>query len=507
MSNGNRLNNGSERVLKISKESFLNFDISKPETAIILAAGHGKRIKSKTSKMLHQIWGKPTVERVYEACESGLGRVNVIVVVGVKAGDVIDAIGGSHDACFAYQAEQNGTGHAVQVALDFVDRKKYDGIVYIFPGDMGLIDDATISRFKNEFIGSGNDMMVLTGLYGGNYINNTYGRIVRVNYKDVEGNPSGDDNGKVIEIVEYKDIMAMNESENKTFKFNGKTYSYSKEYLLKNNEFNSGVYAIKFKHLQMLINEINSDNAQNEMYITDLISIFNKNGLTVGAVYPDNQNALIGFNNKSVLREMETIARNNAYNKLKDIVDIEDPDDFYIHDEVINQIIEKDKSGQPLDIRIGRGVYLGKGVELNYNLTLKRHAYICGGVVFGKNNVIEENAHLSTYPGQKLILGDNVQIFWGNIIKGNIKIGNNSSIESSVNMTGSDEFPLRIGKNVTIKGTSYLFGSTVEDDVFVEHSVLIKKKVKKVVLENGETQKISFYLPAPVGEDAVKDLK
>lgn len=506
MQNGKNLNSGSEAIFQISKESFSKFDLNIPETAIILAAGHGKRIKSKTSKMLHKIWGKPTVERVYEACELGLGQVNMIVVVGIKAKDVIEAVGTNHEACFAYQAEQNGTGHAVQVALEPVNKDQYDGIVYIFPGDLGLIDDSTISRFKSEFINSGNDMMVLTGLYGGNYLNNNYGRIVRANKTDMEGNPSGDDIGKVIEIMEYKDILELDDTTPKTFEFKGRTYSYSKDCLLKNNEFNSGVYAIKFKHLQKLINNINSDNAQNEIYITDLISIFNQSGLSVGAVYPDNQSVLIGFNNKSVLRHMENIARHNAYNKLKDIVEIEDPDDFYIHDEVISQIIEKDKAGPPLDIKIGKGVYLGNGVGLNYNLTLKRNTLIYGGVVFGKNNVIEKNTHLSAYPGQQLVLGDNVQILSGNIVKGNIIIGENSRIESSVNMTGSDDFPLRIGKNVTIKGTSYLFGTTVEDDVFIEHSVLIKKKVKKIVLENGEIQKIKFYLPSPVGENSIKDI-
>jgi len=506
MQNKKNLNNGSEAIFQISKESFSKFDLNIPETAIILAAGHGKRIKSKTSKMLHKIWGKPTVERVYEACELGLGQVNMIVVVGIKAEDVIQAIGSNHEACFAYQAEQNGTGHAVQVALDPVDKDQYDGIVYIFPGDMGLIDDSTISRFKSEFIDSGNDMMVLTGLYGGNYLNNNYGRIVRVSHTDIEGNPSGDNEGKVIEIMEYKDILELDDTTPKTIEFKGRTYDYSKDQLLKNNEFNSGVYAIKFNHLQKLINEIKSDNVQNEIYITDLISIFNKSGLSVGAVYPDNQNALIGFNNKSVLRKMENIARHNSYDKLKDIVEIEDPDDFYIHDAVISQIIEKDEAGPPLDIKIGKGVYLGEGVTLNYNLTLKRNVFLNGGIIFGKNNVIEENTHLSAYPGQQLLLGDNVQILSGDIIKGNIIIGENSRIESSVNLTGSDEFPLRIGKNVTIKGTSYLYGSTVEDDVFIEHCVLIKKNVKKVVLGNGEIQKIKFYLPSPVGKDSIKDI-
>jgi bifunctional UDP-N-acetylglucosamine pyrophosphorylase/glucosamine-1-phosphate N-acetyltransferase len=75
-----------------------------------------------------------------------------------------------------------------------------------------------------------------------------------------------------------------------------------------------------------------------------------------------------------------------------------------------------------------------------------------------------------------------------------------------VNITGSDEFPLRIGKNVTIKGTSYIFGSIIEDDVFVEHSILIKKKVEKLQTKNGEIRKVRFYLPMPEGIDSITDL-
>ena len=78
--------------------------------------------------------------------------------------------------------------------------------------------------------------------------------------------------------------------------------------------------------------------------------------------------------------------------------------------------------------------------------------------------------------------------------------------ESSVNMTGSDEHPLKIGKNVLIKGTSYIFGSVIEDDINIEHSVLIKKKVEKLIKRNGEIQKVRFYLPMPEGIDAVENL-
>src|SRR4030066_338044 len=82
------------------------------ELAIILAAGHGKRIKSHRSKMLHKIWEVPTVERVYDASRNGIDNINAIVVVGIKATDVVNVIGKRKNTAFAYQESQNGTGHA-----------------------------------------------------------------------------------------------------------------------------------------------------------------------------------------------------------------------------------------------------------------------------------------------------------------------------------------------------------------------------------------------------------
>ena len=114
--------------------------------------------------------------------------------------------------------------------------------------------------------------------------------------------------------------------------------------------------------------------------------------------------------------------------------------------------------------------------------------------------------HLSALPNQILKIGNNVEILWGDIIKGNIEIGDDSRIESSVNMTGSDDYPLRIGKKVLIKGTSYVFGSIIEDEVYIEHSVLIKKRVEKVIKKDGTVLPIRFYLPMPEGIDAIADL-
>jgi len=496
--------NNSTNIYLKAKEFSTSFNHS-GEVAIILAAGHGKRIKSQTSKMLHKIWEVPTVERVYNACINGIENINTVIVVGIKAADVIDVIGKHNFNKFAYQETQNGTGHAVQVALNEIENDLTGGIVYVLPGDMGLLDDESMKKFRSDFISSGNDMMVLTGVYKGVPLQNSYGRIIRVKANDIDGNVSGD-KGNVIQIMEFKDILALQKEVPYQVSYRGKTYSYTQDELLETNEFNSGVYAFKYDKLKELIFNISDNNAQKEIYITDLIALFNNKGYSVGAINPADQHVVMGFNNKSVLKEMEDIARKNVYEKLKDIIEIADPDDFFIHDSVVNDLIEQDKKGVPLDIHIGKGAYIGEGVKLNYNVEIGRAAYIKGNVVFGRNIKIWRIVHLSTFENQILKIGDNVKILWGDIIKGNIIIDDGATIESSVNMTGSDEFPLRIGKDVIIKGTSYLFGSVVEDGVTIEHSVLIKKKIKAEKDKKGNIKAVRFYLPEVEGKELIKDL-
>lgn len=497
--------NNSE-VYETLKNLSSDYRYSFKEAAIILAAGHGKRIKSNTSKMLHKIWEVPTVERVYNACKEGIENINLIVVVGIKATDVMNVIGKRENTLFAYQEEQNGTGHAVQVALKSIDASRFDGIVYVLPGDMGLIDKETVQMFRSEFIKSGSDMMVLTGIYEGDPALNYYGRIIRVKETDIEGNAAGKDFGKVIEIMEHKDILHLEDDKPYIRTFNGRQYCYSKKELIENNEFNSGVYAFDFKKLDELSKKLSSNNVQKEIYITDLIYLFNNNGYSVNAVYPKEQHVLMGFNNKSVLMEMETIAREKAYEKLKDIIEIDDPNDFFVHETLIDEIIEMDKKGIPLDIRLGKGVYIGKGVKLNYNLILKKNAFIESNVSFGKNVTVCENTKISCLPNQTLKIGDNTEILWDNNIKGNTTIGSNCRIESGVNITGSDEYPCSIGNNVLIKGTSYIFGSAIDDELYIEHCILLKKKVNRISGKDGAVQKIRFYSPLPEGVEALKDI-
>ncbi len=481
-------------------------DSASESLAIILAAGHGKRIKSETSKMLHEVWGLPTVVRVANAARDGLKTGNQIIVLGIKANEVADFLGESPHRLFVFQAAQKGTGDAVRTALESISPKKYPENVYIFPGDMGLLHAEVVQKFKTDFLANACDMMVLTGQYQGDPKYNYYGRILRVPEKDSSGSSSEHDFDKVIEIKEHKDILALNPDETYQVDYNSRAYSFSKNDLIKINEFNTGIFVFKTEKLLEYIQSIKADNVQGELYVTDLISIFINNGLTVKASLATDNRTVLGFNVKSVLKEMENIARKQVYEKLKNIITIEDIEDFFIADDVVAQIIELDEKLGALDIVIGKGAHIGANVKLNKGVQIKNNAFLSGRVILDERVKIQENGHLSAYKHQTLTVGRNSEIYQGDIIKGNLKIGENCHIESSVNMTGSDEFPTIIGNNVIIKGTSYIFGSKIEDDLWIEHSVLKCKHVEKTLKKDGTIQPIRFVLPLPEGLDSIKDI-
>ncbi len=187
----------------------------------------------------------------------------------------------------------------VQVALEGLKDIPDETIVYILPGDMGLIDAETVKQFREEFINSKADMIVLTGLFEGKTEYNYYGRIVRAK----------DETGNVIQIMEHRDILALPDDKPFNTNYKGKEHTYTKDELINNNEYNSGVFAFKYKKLAEMIGELRSDNVQSEIYLTDLIALFNKKGYTVAATSPEKNYVVMGFNTQEVLIEMNDIAR------------------------------------------------------------------------------------------------------------------------------------------------------------------------------------------------------
>lgn len=501
------MNEATNGIAVVLKSFSSKIDVQQPHLAMILAAGHGKRIRSERSKMLHQIWGVPTVTRVAQAARQGLGCTNQIIVVGIKALEVAEALGRASNRVFVFQQQQNGTGDAVRVGLQALPGGGDDGNIFIFPGDMGLLNGAVVSDFLKEFGKNRCDMMVLTADYQDDPRTNYYGRILRVPGIDAAGQASNDDLGKVIEIKEHKDILALPADKPYVATYNARTFRFSRDQLLAIPEFNTGVYVFKAAPLIKHIGELAADNVQGELYITDLIAIFNHHGLTVKAARAQDHSTVLGFNNKSVLKEMEAIARDKAYDRLKDLIAIDDREDFFIADEVIDQIVAMDAKEAPLDIFIGKGVHLGPHVKLAKGVEIKRRAMLEGNVVFGEKVIVHENVTLSTYPGQEMKIGRHSQIFQGDIIKGNVTIGERCQIESGVNITGSDEFPVIIGNNVLIKGTSYIFGSVIESGIWIEHSILKNKYVERTMRKDGSVQPVRYVLPLPEGLDSIHDLR
>ncbi|MFQ5677171.1 MAG: NTP transferase domain-containing protein [bacterium] len=481
-------------------------DLTADCIAIVLAAGHGKRIKSETSKMLHEIWGTPTVVRVANAAQNGLQTQNQIIVVGIKATEVARSSGKKPNRQFVFQAEQNGTGHAVKVALDALANADYGGDIFIFPGDMGLLTSETVHEFKSQYKSTPCDMMILTGVFEGDAEDNYYGRVLRVPEVDSQGGTSGADRGKVIEIKEQKDILALDASRPYQVDFGGRTYSFSREELIEMREFNTGVYAFRADKLQQQINALSTDNVQGELYLTDLIRIFNQAGLTVQASAAEDNRTVLGFNVKSVLKEMESYARERVYERLKDIISIADGNDFFIADDVVEQIIALDGNHGSLDIYIGKGASIGKNVRLEKKVRIGNRASLCGPVFLAEGVAIQDNVRIAAAQNQQLKIGKNTKICQGNTITGMVEIGAGCLLEPGVAVVGTDTSPANIGNNVVIKGSSHILGSTIEDDILIEHSVLEGKYIKRIELPDGTVQAVRYVKPAPEGLDTITDI-
>jgi len=481
-------------------------DHNSAHLALILAAGHGKRIKSEKSKMLHTIWGRTSIERVARAVSIGLKTDNLVFVLGIKALEVLAAIPKNKNYLFVYQQDQLGTGHAVRIAFQNPQVATFPGTIYVFPGDIGLLSAQTVSNFAQSFDHCDDDMMVLTANYEGNSIDNYYGRIVRVPPSDASRTPIESENsGKVVAIKEFKDIAAGDDHRLFSFNYHGRSIDFNKRELLDINEFNTSIYAYRPHLLREYIYQIRSENVQKENYLTDLIEIYNEKKRQVGAFTIHDPNQVLGFNNKSVLKQMENIHQSKVYEQLKDIVTIESSEHFFIADEVVEQILAMDREGKPLDIYIGMNVSIGPEVKLSRNITIQKNSIFEGSIDIQSNVTIGENCIFSNYPHQMIRIGEGTCLVGSCRIKGQVTIGSACRIESSVRLTGNDEFPVCLGDNVIIKGTSYIFGSIVESGVLIEHSVIRQKHVEAIQRKDGKIQPVRYILPLPEGMDSLRE--
>jgi len=244
-------------------------------SVVILAAGLGTRMKSDKAKVLHEVAERPMILYVVEVARKAAGD-DIIVVVGHQAQKVRETISETARLHFAYQEKQLGTAHAVLCALPRIPDHCDD--VVILSGDVPLILPETITGLVEDHLACHRDISLLAVELKNPY---GYGRILR------------DDSGQIIGIIEEKDATAEQR---------------------KINLINAGIYCINKKFLQDALPKIQSNNAQGELYLTDIMAVGHKEKKKTGLMVAVDYHQILGVNNCRELAEADTIMKKRMRN-------------------------------------------------------------------------------------------------------------------------------------------------------------------------------------------------
>ena len=238
---------------------------------VILAAGLGTRMKSNKAKVLHKVCGKPMVKYVVETAGKIAGS-NLVLVVGHQAEDVRQTVADLGTFRYAYQKEQLGTGHAVLCALPLIpDRCQQVVILY---GDVPLIKAETLATLIRVHSDEKRDISILAVEFEDP---SGYGRILL------------DESGRVRAIVEEADAS----SQQKRIKL-----------------INTGIYCVNKEFLLRAVPQIKPDNAQGEIYLTDIVGIaYNEKG-HIGVTVGRDPFEVTGINTIEELERVERAMKN-----------------------------------------------------------------------------------------------------------------------------------------------------------------------------------------------------
>ena len=299
-----------------------------PISVVILAAGQGKRMKSDLPKVLQPVAGRPLLKHVIDTARE-LSASDIHVVYGHGGERVREALA-AENVTWALQAEQLGTGHAVQQAMPGVPD---DHIVLILFGDVPLVQAATMQRLVDA-AANGEALGVLSVRMKDP---SGYGRIVR------------DRAGTVARIVEHKDAN-------------------QKERAI--DEVNTGLMAASARRMREWLAQLRNDNAQAEYYLTDVVVMAAKAGLKVNAILADREDEVLGVNDKVQLAEVEAVYRKRRATELMlQGVTLVDPARF-------------DARGP---------VTVGRDVHIDVNVVLEGKVSLGNRVRIGPNVVIRDS--------------------------------------------------------------------------------------------------------------------
>ena len=266
-------------------------------TVIVLAAGGGTRMKSKTMKVLHEVGGRSMIGHVLTAVQA-MGPREVVAVVGTQREQVTPHILEYLPECvIAVQERLDGTGGAVRVAMESCSTTR--GTVVVTGGDIPLIEGDSLRAFAAEHDAAERAVSILTGVVPNPF---GYGRIVRNADGDVEA------------IVEEKDASPAQRDI---------------------REISSGILAFDAEFLLGALPRLGTDNAKGELYLTDLVGLARGDGLTVGAHVIEDVMQTEGANDRAQLAELgQELNRRIVTRWMRDGVTVMDPATTWIDADV-----------------------------------------------------------------------------------------------------------------------------------------------------------------------------
>ena len=359
--------------------------------AIILAGGEGTRMKSSKPKVMCEVLFKPMLDWVICAAKKA-GIEDICVVTGYASEYIEEHL--DESITTVHQAERKGTGHAVMQAADFI--KAHSGAnVVVLNGDAPFVDEQTITSALEYHKANNNAATVISAKVENSF---GYGRMVR------------DANGNLTAIVEE------NDADEKTKLI---------------NEVNSGAYCFSADVLSDVLTRITPNNAKNEYYLTDAISIILAENGKAGAYNAGNEKTVLGANSRSQLNRLNELAR--------------------------AEILEKHMDNG-VDIPCTDGVMIGPDCVIGKDTRILPGTIICGNVEIGENNVIGPNSYV-----QNATIGNNVS--FNNAQIRNAKILDNASIGPFVQIRPDSV----IGNGVHLGNFVEIKNSVIDSDTHVSH--------------------------------------
>ncbi|HWV38743.1 MAG TPA: bifunctional UDP-N-acetylglucosamine diphosphorylase/glucosamine-1-phosphate N-acetyltransferase GlmU [Vulgatibacter sp.] len=348
----------------------------KSHAAIVLAAGKGTRMKSNLAKVLHEANGRPLAWYPIRRALA-MGCDPVVVVVGHQGEEVrerLESLFPGAPLCFAVQERQLGTGHAVRCAREALAGA--EGRVLILYGDVPLLTEATLARLVEA--GQGRTLAFLsmrpedpTG----------YGRVVR------------DEAGAVRAIVEQKDASP-------------------EERALR--ECNAGIYDVDAAFLWRELENLDDENAQGELYLTDLVAAAHRAGDAAVAVEAP-VDEVSGVNDRAELASAaKELRRRLVLAHMRAGVGMVDPDTVWLDEDVA---LEADVLLEP-HVRIGKGSFVGAGTVIGQGSVIVG-SRVGAGVVVKPYSVFED-----AVVGERAIVGPFARLRPGTELGPEVHIGN-----------------------------------------------------------------------------------